>query len=256
MRPESRFASVSRHKAVGIAAAAFLAAMTALAFFFCALACPRVAYAATAVHAASPSPSSAVTAQAYSSAGRKYVFVGDSYACVRGVKNHEPWPELVVKKLGLTAGQYKMLRHSGYGFARRHKRFLTLIRRQKKDVKVTDVLIVGGAGNDRFAKDAAVRSYYKRTVAMLKRRYPNARIMHAIVNWRPKNEAYQTIIKQRIPLYRKLAKRCGVTYLVGCEKLLRKHPGWFQADKVHPNQKGANAMAKVLVRKIRKLEGS
>lgn len=216
------------------------------------------AYAAQATVGASDSATalSAGKIGALAKSKSKYVMIGDSYACPRDVKGFVPWPELVSKQLGLGKDGFKAVRKGGYGFAKSGKDFYSLIIKQPKDEKVTDVLIVGGIGNDRYSSLLSIQKAYDRTIKLLKKKYPNARIMYSIVNWRPKDLFYQFKIVTRLPFYQGLAKRNGVKYLAGCEKVMRKHPTWYLRDQIHPNAAGQRLIAQALVTRINKLDAA
>ena len=55
---------------------------------------------------------------------------------------------------------------------------------------------------------------------------------------------------KRIPKFKSTAAKIGVTYIAGCENIMKKHPSWFLPDKIHPTQKGHNAIAKLMAKKL------
>lgn len=183
----------------------------------------------------------------------KFVMVGDSYSTIspkRGCLN--PWPERVSAALGIQSDNCTIYRHDGYGFGRPDRRFVQLLEDVERDPTVTDVLIVGGAGNDRDLSKEELLKWYRITIERLRQLYPNATIMHTITSWDINDADYRAKIVEHIPWYKREAKRLGVVYLHGCAKTIREHPEWFCADGRHPNDMGQEAMSKVIVEKIRR----
>ena len=178
----------------------------------------------------------------------KYVMVGDSYART-GIPSKR-WPARVAKRLGLPSKCWSVQAADGYGFATGS--FVDLVNNAKRDRRVSDVLIVGGAGNDLPLSIGAVKSGYKRTIAAARKKWPNARIMHAIPNWYLGNKWYQSTITNRYSLYRLLAITYGVQYLPKCVRILSGRWDRMFGDGNHPNAKGAGAIAKAVVKDIRK----
>lgn len=178
----------------------------------------------------------------------KYVMVGDSYALVG--TSSKCWPARVAKRLCLPRERWSLRAANGYGFATGS--FVDLVNTAKRDRGVSDVLIIGGAGNDLSRSIDAVKSGYKKTIAAVRKKWPNARIMHAIPNWWIGNAWYQSTITNRYTLYRSLARTCGVQYLPKCERILSGRADRMFDDGNHPNGKGANAIAKAVVKDIRK----
>lgn len=196
---------------------------------------------------------SPTTAYAKDTRKPKIVMIGDSYATVAPRRGTPvPWPELTRRWLRIPASQTTIYRHGGYGFAKPHRRFIKLLKKAKKDPTVTDVLIVGGAGNDRRCSKREIIKWYRATIRRLRKLYPNATIMHTVTSWDVNNASYRRLVAQHIPWYRDEAKRLGVTWLHGCETTIYNHPEYFCADGRHPNERGQRAMTKVIVSKIRK----
>ncbi|MBR0404357.1 MAG: SGNH/GDSL hydrolase family protein [Eggerthellaceae bacterium] len=206
--------------------------------------------AAFLVVAASPDQADAATPSK-----TKYVMVGDSYSIKS--KKHKvtnPWPERVRSSLGLSKKQCAIYRHSGYGFSLKGRKFISLFSGVERDPSVTAVLIVGGAGNDRAVPLKTERLWYSKTIKRLRYLYPNAVIMHTITSWHLGDASYRKAMVKRIPYYKKFAKENKVVFLSGCEKVLRNHPSYFSSDLRHPNEKGHKAMARVIVKAIKKLD--
>jgi len=178
----------------------------------------------------------------------KFVMVGDSYA-ITGASS-KCWPARVAKRLCLPSERWSVCAENGYGFATGS--FVDLVKYAKRDREVSDVLIIGGAGNDLPLSIDAVKSGYKRTIAAARKKWPNARIMHAIPNWFLENDWYQSTITSRYSLYRALAKTYGVQYLPKCEGILSGRWDRMFGDGNHPNAKGADAIAKAVVKDMRK----
>ena len=183
----------------------------------------------------------------------KIVMIGDSYALnLDKYDVTRAWPERVRGLLGIPPHNCMIYRHSGYGFARTNKKFLSLIKRAKRDRSVTDVLIVGGAGNDRWSSDAKVKVCYAKTIKRLKYLYPNATIMHTITSWHMTNQKYMRTITKRYTLYSSLAKKYGVMYLPSCQSVLYNKPSYYAVDNHHANDVGQRAMARTIAKEIRK----
>lgn len=187
---------------------------------------------------------------------RKYIMIGDSNACVglTGHANSVSWPELMTRELGLSQSQVTYLRAGGYGFAGLYGKFISLLKTVKADSKVTDILIVGGAGNDIRHTQTEIASAYNAFVKEAKRRFPNARIMHAVPSWHLTSTAYQNGVIKNIPLYQRLAKANGVIYISGLEKVLRGKKAYFYSDNLHWNLKGEQAVVAVLAPKVKALD--
>ncbi len=191
-------------------------------------------------------------AYAASESQPKIVMIGDSYSIVsksHGVKN--PWPERVSSYLGIPKSKRAIYRHSGYGFAKSDHRFLDLLKGVKRDKAVTDVLIVGGAGNDRYCSKTAIEQWYKKTIKRLKYLYPNATIMHTITSWDLNSKTYRKLLTAHIPYYKKAALKNGVVYLNGCETVIRGNRSYFAADCRHPNEAGQRAISVRVAKMIR-----
>jgi len=184
----------------------------------------------------------------------KYVMVGDSYSIIsKSYGVTRAWPERVSYLLGISDDQRKVFRHGGYGFARKGKRFLSLLAKAKRDETVTAVLVVGGAGNDRFRPLREVRFWYRKTMARLHRLYPNAVIMHTVTSWDQADNDYRKRVASRIPIYKRLAKLNDVIFLNSCVKVLRKKPALFCPDNRHPTDKGQKLRSRAIARAIKNL---
>ena len=203
-------------------------------------------------------PAAKGEAAAYSVEGKKFVFVGDSYATVRkGVK--KPWPEIFMEILGIEEDQVYFARHGGYGFVKKDQTFAQLIADLKKDKSVTDVIVIGGIGNDWRYSVSALKRGIRDFDTMVRKRFPNARIIYGYCNWNTENKEVQEAILSHGSIYKKTALACGWVYLSGMERMLRQHASYFQADCHHPTQqtqyligrKIAELYKKYCVRKIR-----
>ena len=78
---------------------------------------------------------------------RKYVFVGDSYGVVRSGSKY-PWPKIFQELLNIRKSQVIDVTKGAHGFAKPGKQFITRIRTIPKDPEVTDIIVMGGLGND------------------------------------------------------------------------------------------------------------
>ena len=183
----------------------------------------------------------------------RYIFIGDSYSS-RSSNGFKAWPKLVAADLGLSKNQYKHYwRHGGYGFSYDGK-FYDMIKNAPINKKVSDVLIVGGTGNDLVKGKSTITHDYIRTINLIKKKWPNARIMHASPNWHLGKSWYRETMREHLPWYKELAARCGVHYLPSCEKVLHNRRDRVFGDLNHPNQKGQRAIADGLVKDIRALD--
>ncbi len=182
----------------------------------------------------------------YPVSGRKYVFVGDSYALQRA-GCQKPWPELFQEKLGIKPNRVLYARGGGYGIAKKGKQFLSLVRQLKYDAAVTDVIIMGGVGNDWHNTPAEITTACRYLNADIRRRFPNARIVYGYCNWRTRNMDCLRAMVAHMPYYKKAARDNGWIYLAGMEKILRDHPEYIQSDGHHPTQKAQILIASKMV---------
>lgn len=187
---------------------------------------------------------------------RKFIMIGDSNACLKmtGHYNTISWPEMMKAQLGLTSAQVKYVRAGGYGFSGLYGKWITLLKQVKADPAVTDILIVGGAGNDWRHAQSEIAKDYKALIKEARKRFPNARIMHAVPNWHMTSKAYQNGVIKTIPLYKTLAKANGVIYISGLETVLRGKKGYFYSDNLHWNVQGEKAVTAVLAPKVKALD--
>ena len=192
---------------------------------------------------------------------RKYVMIGDSYATFHlGKRPLRMWPRTLAEMLGVDGApvKYKKICKGGSGFAAPKHRFLKLIKKARRDTSVTDVIIIGGAGNDlqyRCSKKS-VAKWYKATIKLIRKKYPNARIVHGVPNWNFHKKRYRTQMTKRVNWYKALARKHGVIYLHDCEQVLRKHRGWMQKDGNHPNQRGTDALCQAIANELRMLDAN
>lgn len=187
---------------------------------------------------------------------RRFIMIGDSNSQLGfpGRSNTIAWPELVEKGLGLSRSQVTWCREGGYGFASSDGKFVEMIEALPSDKYVTDILIVGGAGNDRWRTYAEITAGYAEFVRVARVKFPNARIMHCVPNWSLRNLAYQRAIAANLPLYRRLALVNGCLYLTAPETVLRGHDEYFFSDKMHWNLKGQQVVSDAIVREIKLLD--
>lgn len=186
----------------------------------------------------------------------KWVFIGDSYATVK-VSGHyvkKSWPEYLKSKLKIPASKLRIIRKYGSGFALGNEKWSKLIKKRKYDERVGHVLIVGGAGNDLDYSLKSVAKGYGKLVKAIRKKFPNARIAHAITSWDFYSSWYQTKIRSRYKWYRALAAKHGVLYLKGCESAVRKHESWVCDDGNHPNKKGCKGMTKIIYKRMKALK--
>lgn len=175
---------------------------------------------------------------------RKFLFIGDSYSTIcssRGVT--KPWPEMFCRALGISASKQLYARKIGSGFAPASgKSFASLVSKKKSSKKITDIVIMGGIWNDRTSSMTKIRKGAKKLNSLLKKKYPNARIIYAVCNWWDSNAYYQSLESNRYSLYRQMAIDNGWIYLEGLETLLHGHSEYFSADHHHPNAVGSMAI--------------
>ena len=196
------------------------------------------------------------TAEAKWRSGRKFLMIGDSNSQLHypGRDNSVAWPEFVMQCLGLSQSQVSWFREGGYGFASPGKRFADALSGFAADTSMTDILIVGGAGNDRKCSRADIAQGFRDFCTVASRKFPNARIMYAIPNWSLRNTTYQSQVSANIPYYKQLCTQYGVVYLSGLESVLKGHPEYFFSDQMHWNYAGQKAVSQVLISKIMLLD--
>ena len=170
----------------------------------------------------------------YFNSKSRFVFIGDSYGTPRtGAK--EPWPVTFTRAMGIDPAQTLNICKGAHGFAKPTKQFITVINSRPVDKKVTDVVIIGGIGNDWSVNPGLINKRLNEFNAEVRRRFPNARIVYGYPNWNDNQNVVRGILAHE-KIYQDAAKRFGWVYLSGMEKMLRGNPAYFLADGHHPTQ--------------------
>lgn len=171
---------------------------------------------------------------------RKFVFVGDSYS-----QGYTPdgsvtsWSTLLVNKLGLTNGQYKIVHEGGAGFTSTGHLWSSLINNQTADNDVTDVVIAGGY-NDRSASNAAIRTGIHDTKLAIQSKYPNAKIYVAFIGGCTTIDHSDMVVREYG--YSRGCVEENITYLPNLLYILY-NANFFSSDGIHPNADGQSYLA-------------
>lgn len=208
-----------------------------------------------------------------------WVMIGDSYSSIRSGINYDgtsetlemAWPDYLAASLGCNA---RIKRMGGHGFCRQGKQFITGLRSFPDNSAVTNIIVVGGIGNDCWCKDSKgntveageslVREKMLEFKKEAKKKFPNARIIYTAANW-GETKARQEMCIRRAKMYRKIALELGWVYLSEPETALRvpqsqiktyffndnyngKSPKW---GGIHPNGKGQQLLGMSIASAVR-----
>lgn len=199
------------------------------------------------------------------SAADRYIMIGDSYSARRSGTNYDgtkekltkAWPDYVAE--GLSLSGKTIARGNGYGFVVPGRQFITLLNGIKSDKRVTKILVAGGIGNDYAAARATksqIRSCMKAFGQKASKKFPNAKILYAGINWGTK-ESRQSYCRKRAEWYKEISLSLGWTYLTGTENALRLNSSvikkYFFNDAIHPNRKGQVRIANAMLTQLRRL---
>ena len=170
-------------------------------------------------------------------AGRKLVYVGDSY--LDGYSpdgNVTAWGKLTDQLLGISGSA--SYHTGGYGFALKggYGNLLT----STGDDTVTDVIILGG-WNDKY-NVTGIQQGAKSTITKCRKLYPNAQIHIGMVAFDTDQSRFDrdAILEE----YVRAAVTNGCSYIGGIEDALDK--SGMASDGIHPNAKGQEKIAKAL----------
>ena len=199
----------------------------------------------------------------------KWVFIGDSYA-ENGRPNHTI-PILTAKAAGLSRSHYSIqCCHGGQGLIgwKEGKAFSTRLINQRKDIKVTKVIVIGGINNDgehsKETLQAAAIDFFK----LVREKYPKAKIYYTIPNWyanyngsprhsKERAEKFK-INRERITLrlkwYREFCRENNIIFLAKSTNALhqKNNTKFFVKDGHHPSIKGRRKVAKLLAKELRR----
>ena len=195
-------------------------------------------------------------------AGRKFLFVGDSYGD-HAICNPS-WVDFVVEYLGLTSSQYYNACVSASGFFAGTK-FITQIQNYSGDKsEITDIVVAGGLNDSTFAGTApadftTLINSMQSFANYAKANYPNATLwLGYIGNALDDAPALQPLTGKRytqrqwgIYVYNLYGTRYGFRYMSNVEKSLCLNTLLFGSDRVHPSTDGekciGGAIAQCLV---------
>ena len=196
----------------------------------------------------------------------KWIFIGDSYSAYG---QNTKIPELLVKKIKLKKKEYETFCHGGYGFAAtcfgEKATFTSLIKYEKTNKNVKNVLVIGGIGNDirTNGDETSITDAMNRFFELVKEKYPNAIIWYAMPNWsanttnpaHPKGEdskEWQKKITEIESVYIKNCALNGVQVLKRTRTCLRfnNNRKYFIDDLHHPSLKGRKLIAESIYKDI------
>ena len=194
------------------------------------------------------SPDSSGEQQNIQTDGRRYVILGDSYL----KRNKKCLYRYILKQLGLKDDQAVCACASGHGFAKDRKTFSDLLRKLSGDKTVTDVLVIGGAGNDRQYSEDAIKIGIQDFSLLARKKFPNAVLTMAQPCWNSASFVRQKEEEIRKVWYQEACIDYGWIYLSECERVLYGHPEYMMGDHRHPNPDGAKAIAAAVKSGMRK----
>ena len=199
------------------------------------------------------------TVSAAGTAG-KWVFIGDSYCMT---KPAPLLPDLIADKLRISKSNRITACQAGYGFARKNRTYSSIVEKLKASRAVTNVLIFGGIYNDSGNTKSSIEAGFRKTVTLLRKKFPRAKIWYAAGNWhanwfgrtnRTAAISYQQKILARIPWYQSFCRLYNVTFLKDVQYTLRTYAndGYFITDGHHPSTAGKTKLASAIAAAIRK----
>ena len=188
---------------------------------------------------------------------RKFIMIGDSYgARSSSWGGNYTWPYQLCKLMGLGEKQAYISAKGGYGFATEltggTRYFSDLLRLIDPDPKVTDIVIVGGVGNDAGRTKVEIQRGFIDITMEAFVRFPNARIIYAAPNIHISSADAQKSRDERRAWNKSFCMMYGWLYLDGCEKILPAEDIYFRADKHHPNEAGEEILGAGLIEKLKR----
>ena len=175
---------------------------------------------------------------------RKFIFIGDSYG--EGYTPDgtvTPWISRVISNLGLSAVSAS---EGGSGFINEGKNgntFLEILQSVSVSPKkeITDI-IVGGGYNDRGYSQSELDTAILAFKTWCGTNYPNAKVSVAYIGGTNKPDGVYLMARTR-SRYANACRKCGLSFLSGCELALHDYFTMFSSDGFHPNQSGQDNIA-------------
>ena len=208
---------------------------------------------AEAASRATSAAESADIAKTFAEHGRRYIFLGDSYADgwnPEGGPNIDSWVDYIKSYLGLNDYSYYTSHAGGTGFTvsgQTGYTFAGLLTQLAPSVEdaggITDIVVLGGY-ND-LNNSGSVRSTINSFRATAKNLFPNATVR---VGWIGRNvsatKTSDTV--EKLFLCSQEYIKADISYLHGIENAARRIDQFFN-DGVHPNEDGQQDIAVALM---------
>ena len=192
-----------------------------------------------------------------SPAGKKFIFIGDSYGELSG---QDTWIDVFIANLGLTNSNYYRNTLGSTGFknynASTNKRFIDLLEDVADDLSsseksaITDIIVGGGANDTAYSTASEIETYIEAFMTYAKNTFPNAKVYVAMLGFTMNPTNKKNVINV-ITAYNNVIKYGGY-FLKGCENVIHdyryfiKNNKWPTSDQVHPNQAGSSAIGKAV----------
>lgn len=206
-----------------------------------------------AAGSATSASESAEIAKTYAKQGRRYIFLGDSYADgwnPEGGANIDSWVDYIKSYLGLNDYSYYTSHAGGTGFTvsgQTGYTFAGLLTQLSPSVEnpgsITDIVVLGGY-NDRN-NAGSIRSTINSFRATAKTMFPNAVVR---VGWIGRNVSATKTIDTVNNLFLSAQEyvKADISYLHGIEYAARRIDQFFN-DGIHPNEVGQQDIAVALM---------
>ena len=206
-----------------------------------------------AASSATSAAESADIAKTFATRGRRYIFLGDSYADgwnPEGGPNIDSWVDYIKSYLGLNDYSYYTSHAGGTGFTvtgQTGYTFAGLLTQLAPSVEdaggITDIVVLGGY-NDRN-NSGSIRSTINSFRATAKNLFPNATVR---VGWIGRNVSATKTSDTVNALFSSSQEyvKADISYLHGIENAARRIDQFFN-DGVHPNETGQQDIAVALM---------
>ena len=183
----------------------------------------------------------------------QWLLISDSYAITPKEHVNATWPYQFIKYMGLKHNRFCLVKKSGYGYACKGKKFISLAKELKASRNIKTIIIMGGINNDKDCSLAMIKKAMKRLDKLLRKKYPNAQIYIGMPNYASASDPERVArVTARKPKYQKFAQSLGWIYLTNVSTVLEKNTDWWIEDNHHPNEKGGELIAKELYSCFRK----
>ena len=107
----------------------------------------------------------------------QWLLISDSYAITPKEHVNATWPYQFIKYMGLKHNRFCLVKKSGYGYACKGKKFISLAKELKASRNIKTIIIMGGINNDKDCSLAMIKKAMKRLDKLLRKKYPNAQIL-------------------------------------------------------------------------------